>query len=185
MHLPSHFAVRWDYLVVGPNDLCRIPFSLPTLLAFSHEFPILVLDLCCSVVFAPDERLQQVKNQPAAVRRNAFIWIFAALLVHSPVFDCPRFLHGDRVYLLIKQTGSSSVLGPVLFLVYINDLEEGVTGKILKFADDTKLFRKVKEIGDKQNLQDDIDKLVKWSEKWQMLFNFGKCKWAGKYGHEL
>ena len=46
----------------------------------------------------------------------------------------------------------------------------------MKFAYDTKLFRKVKEIGDKQNLQDDIDKLVKWSEKWQMLFNFGKCK---------
>ena len=69
-----------------------------------------------------------------------------------------------------------SVLGPILFLVYLNDLEDGVTGKILKFADDTKLFRKVKEIGDKQNLQEDIDKLVKWSEKWQMLFNFGKCK---------
>ena len=69
-----------------------------------------------------------------------------------------------------------SVLGPILFLLYINDLEEGVTGKILKFADDTKLFRKVKEIGDKQNLQDDMDTLVKWSEKWQMLFNFGKCK---------
>ena len=46
----------------------------------------------------------------------------------------------------------------------------------MKFADDSKLFRKVKEIGDKQNLQDDIDKLVKWSEQWQMLFNFGKCK---------
>ena len=44
-----------------------------------------------------------------------------------------------------------SVLGPILFLVYINDLEEGVTGKILKFADDTKLFRKVKEIREKQN----------------------------------
>ena len=69
-----------------------------------------------------------------------------------------------------------TVLGPILFLVYINDLEEGVTGNILKFADDTKLFTKTKEIGDKNNLQDDIDKLVKWSEKWQMLFNFGKCK---------
>ena len=34
-----------------------------------------------------------------------------------------------------------SVLGPILFLVYIDDLEEGVTGNILKFADDTKLFR--------------------------------------------
>ena len=44
------------------------------------------------------------------------------------------------------------VLGPILFLVYINDLEEGVSGKILKFADDTKLFTKTKEIGDKQNL---------------------------------
>ena len=42
------------------------------------------------------------------------------------------------------------------FFIYINDLEEGVTGNILKFADDTKLFRKVKEIGDKQKLQDDI-----------------------------
>ena len=48
------------------------------------------------------------------------------------------------------------VLEPILFLVCINDLEEGVTCKILKFADDTKLFRKVMEIGDKQHLQYDI-----------------------------
>ena len=61
-------------------------------------------------------------------------------------------------------------------MVYINDLKEWVTGSILKFADDTKLFRKNKEIGDKKDLQDDIDKLVKWYEKLQMLFNFGKCK---------
>ena len=62
-----------------------------------------------------------------------------------------------------------SVLGPILFLIYKHYLEEGETGNILKFADDTKLFRKVKEIGDKQKLQDDIDKLVKWSEKWQII----------------
>ena len=39
-----------------------------------------------------------------------------------------------------------SVLGPILFLVYINDLEEGVIGKILKFADDTKLFTKPRKL---------------------------------------
>ena len=79
-----------------------------------------------------------------------------------------------------------SVLGPILLLVYINFLEEGLSGKILTFADDTKLFRKVKEIGDQQNLQDDIYTLVKWSEKRQMLLNFGKCKclhtWSGNAG---
>ena len=47
----------------------------------------------------------------------------------------------------------------------------------MKFADDTKLFRKTKGIGYKQKQQDDIDKSVRWSEKWQMLYsNFGKCK---------
>ena len=69
-----------------------------------------------------------------------------------------------------------SVLGPILFLIYINDLDDSITSNVLKFADDTKLFRKVNTDGDKQQLQNDLDRLVKWSEKWQMLFNFGKCK---------
>ena len=69
-----------------------------------------------------------------------------------------------------------SVLGPILFLIYINDLGDSITSNVLKFADDTKLFRKVNTNVDKQHLQNDLDRLVKWSEKWQMLFNFGKCK---------
>ena len=48
--------------------------------------------------------------------------------------------------------------------------------KYSNFADDTKVFRKVTNDTDKQSLQDDLDKLVKWSEKLQMLLNFGKCK---------
>ena len=69
-----------------------------------------------------------------------------------------------------------SVLGPILFLIYINDLEDDISNKVLKFADDTKVFRKVTNDTDKDILQDDLEKLVKWSEKWQMLLNFGKCK---------
>ena len=38
------------------------------------------------------------------------------------------------------------------------------------------MFRQVSNDGDKQHLQNDLDKLVNWSKKWQMLFNFGKCK---------
>ena len=54
--------------------------------------------------------------------------------------------------------------------------EDDICSKVLKFADDTNVLRKVINVTDKQSLQDDLDKLVKWSEKWQMLFNFGKCK---------
>ncbi len=46
----------------------------------------------------------------------------------------------------------------------------------MKFADDTKVSRKIKSDADRQHLQDDLSKLIEWSEKWQMLFNFGKCK---------
>ena len=59
-------------------------------------------------------------------------------------------------------------------MLYINDLEEGVTGKInLRMT--LNCLEKLKKLEIKK-LQDDIDKLVRWSEKWQMLFNFGKCK---------
>ena len=51
-----------------------------------------------------------------------------------------------------------------LFLVYINYLEEGVTGNILKFADDAKLFRKLRKL-EIDKLHDDIDKCVRWSKK--------------------
>ena len=58
-----------------------------------------------------------------------------------------------------------SVLGPILFLIYIyiyiNDLADGISSKVLKFADDTKVFRKVTNDTDKQSLQDDLEKLVK------------------------
>ena len=69
-----------------------------------------------------------------------------------------------------------SVFGPILFLIYINDLEDDISSKVLKFADDKNVSRQATHNTDKQSLQDDLDQLVKWSEKWQMLFNFGKCK---------
>ena len=55
-------------------------------------------------------------------------------------------------------------------------MDDNIISSVLKFADDIKVFRRVNNDGDKQHLQNDLDKLVKWSEKWQMLFNFGKCK---------
>ncbi|CAM4639967.1 unnamed protein product [Lepidochelys kempii] len=69
-----------------------------------------------------------------------------------------------------------SVLGPVLFNVFINNLEKGVNSEAAKFADDTKLLKIVKTQPDCKELQKDLSKLDDWATKWQMKFNVDKCK---------
>jgi hypothetical protein len=68
-----------------------------------------------------------------------------------------------------------SVLGPVLFLIYINDLDQGIASKIGKFADDSKLSKTIKDQKGIEELQSDLAKLEKWSNMWQMKFNIDKC----------
>ena len=67
------------------------------------------------------------------------------------------------------------MLGQILLFIFINDLDDDLSSKVLKFADDTRVFRTVKNDTEKVTLQDDLAKLIKWSEKWQMLFYFCKC----------
>ena len=86
----------------------------------------------------------------------------------------------DGSYSAWKQVWSGvpqgSVLGPVLFLIFVNDLDNGLSSKILKFADDTKLFRSVANQTDGSLLQRDSDVVIDWAERWQMQFNVSKCK---------
>ena len=56
-----------------------------------------------------------------------------------------------------------SVLGPLLFLIYIDDLEDGVASNIIKFADDTNIFRKVQTRQECHPLQEDLNRLGQWS----------------------
>ncbi|CAM4577882.1 unnamed protein product [Lepidochelys olivacea] len=69
-----------------------------------------------------------------------------------------------------------SVLGPVLFNIFINDLEKGVNSEVAKFADETELLKIVKTQADCEELQKDLSKLSDWATKWQMKFNVDKCK---------
>ena len=68
-----------------------------------------------------------------------------------------------------------SVLGPILFLIYINDLDTGLLSKLNKFADDSKLCKTVGNVTDRDALQNDLDSLHEWSRLWQMKFNVDKC----------
>ena len=57
-----------------------------------------------------------------------------------------------------------SVLGPILFLIFVNDLPDWVINDILMFADDTKIWVKISNMENNKSLQDDLDKLVEWSK---------------------
>ena len=68
-----------------------------------------------------------------------------------------------------------SVLGPTLFIYYINDLPDVVDTLLKIFADDTKSYDKAETEEDRTKLQNSINNLVKWSADWLLGFNCDKC----------
>jgi hypothetical protein len=83
-------------------------------------------------------------------------------------------IYSDWEY-VISGVPQGSVLGPLLFLIYINDLDVGIDSKLLKFADDTKLNRGVATEQEVEIMRKDLQTIFQWSVDWQMLFNADKC----------
>lgn len=69
-----------------------------------------------------------------------------------------------------------SVLGPLLFLLYINDLPENIQSQVRLFADDTAVYLTVTNPNDSSTLQNDLDTLQQWERTWDMEFNPSKCQ---------
>ena len=67
-----------------------------------------------------------------------------------------------------------SVLGPTLFVMFINDMPDAITSLSKMFADDAKVFRQIENRADIATLKKDLDHLTDWSLKWQMNFNIKK-----------
>ena len=111
------------------------------------------------------------------IRGNMLMWIKA-------------FLSNRSQSVLINGTQSSSkpglsgvpqgsVLGPVLFLLYINDIPSSVKSSLRLFADDCILYREIHDAQDCWTLQDDLKQLSSWSNTWQLHFNVKKCYHLG------
>ena len=77
---------------------------------------------------------------------------------------------------VISGIPQGSVLGPILFVLFINDLPDIINSTVHIFADDTKVYRRFSSENDRAKLQDDINSLVKWSDTWQLKLNADKCK---------
>ena len=78
---------------------------------------------------------------------------------------------------MISGTPQGTILGPILFLLYINDVSDNVKSKIKLFADDTKIYREIKDPTiDTVILQSDLNSVSDWANKWKMHFNVSKCE---------
>ena len=68
-----------------------------------------------------------------------------------------------------------TVLGPLLFILYLNDISDGLTSEVRLLADDCIMYRQINNTKDSEDLQKDIDRLCAWEQRWQMKFNKAKC----------
>ena len=68
-----------------------------------------------------------------------------------------------------------TLLGPLLFLTFINDIPSGITSNLRLFADDCLMYRTISNTSDSKELQNYLDRLHQWSISWQMQFNTDKC----------
>ena len=95
------------------------------------------------------------------------------------------YLKGREMKIVIKDEKSEwrevksgvpqgSVLAPIMFLIHVNDMIEGVSSYISLFADDAKLLRKIRNHKDCEELHNYINKIYEWSKTWEMEFNAKK-----------
>ena len=114
------------------------------------------------------------KLQTHGVQGKALRWIESFLVGRSQTV----VLNGNSSDELQGSSGvpQGSVLGPILFLLYINDLPDSLQSQVRLFADDTAMYLTVQGQADSKKLQNDLDILQEWEREWDMEFNPSKCQ---------
>ena len=103
------------------------------------------------------------------IHGNLLAWIknFLSNRTHCVVLDGKQ----SQPAAVTSGVSQGTVLAPLLFLCFINDLPEKITSKIRLYADDVLLYSTINSAEDCNNLQEDLNTLNKWSQTWKMTFN--------------
>ena len=150
--------------------------TLTELVDKGHCVDVVYLDFAKAFDKVPHQRLL-LKVEGLGIGGKVLSWIKCWLSDRKQRV----VLNGEASEWLPVTSGvpQGSVLGPTLFVIFINDLDEVVDlvdGFISKFADDTKYGRIIRNENDRIAMQRDIDRLLEWADLWQMEFNAKKCK---------
>ena len=121
-----------------------------------------------------DHSLLTYKLVKLGVNKNVVMWIksFLKNRTQSVVVEG----HQSEVLPVLSGVPQGSVLGPSLFLCYINDLPDSLKSRVRLFADDTVVYLTINSIHDSETLQQDLCKLEQWEKTWSMEFNPDKCE---------
>ena len=136
---------------------------------------MILLDFSKAFDKVPHERLKY-KLQYYGIRESLHSWIsdFLAKRKQQVVLDG----HTSTSAPVSSGLPQGSVLGPLLFLIFINDLPEYVSSDCTTrlFADDCVIYRRIKSHKDAVKLQSDLNGLLRWENDWMMQFHPTKCQ---------
>ena len=121
----------------------------------------------------PHERLL-LKLKKYGIQGKLWDWIADFLRGRKQQVSVNSYL--STLVSVLSGIPQGSVLGPILFIIFVNEMPDIVHLHILMFAGDTKVFKDTRNATDSSCLQDDINALQEWANQWQLRFNTDKCK---------
>ena len=152
-------------LVIATEDIARN-------LDNNQQVDMLILDFSKAFDTVPHKRLLK-KLEPYGINGNILSCLEAWLTQREQQVT----IEGDKSSKAKVASGvpQGTVQGPLMFLLYINDIGNDITSKIRLFADDSLLYLAISTKDDCKRLQQDLDRMVNWTKTWQMIFNPLKC----------
>ena len=152
-------------LALTINDLAKI-------LDKQGQADVIIMDFSKAFDLVPHQRLL-LKLRHFGISGTLHTWIknFLTQRTQQVVLD------GATSSSIAVTSGvpQGTVLGPLLFILYLNDLPDGLSSQVRLLADDCILYREITSMEDSISLQNDINSLCQWESKWQMKFNVSKC----------
>ena len=133
---------------------------------------VIYLDFAKAFDSVPHRRLLE-KLKAYGITSKLLDWI-SDFLIGRRQRVCVNGSHSDWSQ-VVSGVPQGSCLGPVLFIIYINDLPDVVKSLTQMYADDTKVYSESNNVELQEQLQNDIENLVNWADTWQLRFNADKC----------
>ena len=179
-HLQEHNLIKDSQHGFMPGRSCATNLilfqdKLTKIVDQGKAADIFYLDFAKAFDKVPHERLlQKLKNK--GIQGNVLRWIGNWLKGRTQSVKVGK--ESSNSCAVDSGVPQGSVLGPPLFVVFIDDIDDSTTliEMLIKFADDTKGLKVIDSSEDRDKLQVTLDNLTKWSEEWGMSFNIPKCK---------